>query len=223
MVSSRHRHPPSVPVHSRSCPRKSPSIHQSQDCLFQDPGVTWEAPSISSGPKHTKILGQKSTPRNPIESALSPPAHPYPEWPLVTPSPGGPAQGGSYRRETATPRGRALHHEPVPPDSYGGERTPPLKTEETYPARRASRRPRVRPGVEKALRARAKDLPSPIDHTSASGQEELRAVARGRQDQRRSQHGMWARAVGHLPRYQLERCPPPKLRQQLYFLASANS
>lgn len=46
--------------------------------------------------------------------------------------------------------------------------------------------------------------PSPADHTSASGQEELRAVARQRQAGKETSMKVSARAVGHLLISQLQ-------------------
>ena len=73
-----------------------------------------------------------------------------------------------------------LHREPVTPDCVprGKESRNGLLEGQAYPTRRA----RGGPGLEKPSGSRVKDFPSPPDHTSASGQEELKAMARLRQD-----------------------------------------
>lgn len=94
--------------------------------------------------------------------------------------PGGPAQG-------AATAGRQRHLEAesctasLSPDSRRGERK---QRDPGYPRRRAG----GGAGGEKASGSRAKDFPSPADHTSASGEEELTAVARLRSRKKPAWH-----------------------------------
>lgn len=148
--------------------------------------MTWEASSIPSSPKHTKILGQKSPPQKSTESALPLPSslptkatsHSFPQEALLR----GGATIERQRHLEAEPfitilslqtaaEGKGLHHWREP----------------TYPTRRGSRRARGRPGVEKPIRARAKDTPSPTDHTNGLGQGRAEGCGQAEKAQRRSQ------------------------------------
>lgn len=131
---------------------KGHTIAYSQDCLFQDPRSDLKTFFTPSYPKHMMILGQKSPPQNPPMSTqkdhFSLPPHPAPR------------SGGSYRRETATPRGKALHCELVSRKSREPRRERAKERKESAPrGRRPTEGQRV--GLEEASGASAIDISFP--------------------------------------------------------------
>lgn len=131
---------------------KGHTVAYSQDCLFQDPR------SDLKSFLHSILPQTYYDPRPEVSSSESP--HVYPERPLYTPPHPAPRSGGSYRRETATPRGKALHCELVSRKSREPRRERAKERKGSAPrGRRPTEGQRV--GLEEASGASAIDISFP--------------------------------------------------------------